>query len=181
MLLTTRGRNERKKVDECIHNNTPLRITPEHENKKYEIWIEGDHEKKWKIWKWEEKKKKIGPQKLEISYSSMILLFFCPSPSYPQIHIPPPVSLNFAWQVVVSDTRAIIQFAGFFLAGFGIFSYAFGLGARLLSLDFPFALLLGPCPQFLLCVWPWPSSSLSSSEEESLSSLEDSSYARGRR
>ena len=137
--------------------------------------------KKMKIWKWEEKK--IGPRKIRdiiLEYDSPFF-FFCPSPFYPQIHIPPPVSLNFAWQVVDSNTRARLQFAGFFLAGFGIFSYAFGLGARLLSLDFPFALLFGPCPQFLLCVWPWPSSSLSSSEEESLSSLEDSSYARGRR
>ena len=73
MLLTTRGRNERKKVNECIHNNTPLRITPEHENKKYEIWIEGDHEKN----EYEnEKRKKLALKKLEISYSSMILLFF---------------------------------------------------------------------------------------------------------
>jgi len=34
------------KVNECIHTNTPLRVTPEHENKnniKYES-IEGDHE-----------------------------------------------------------------------------------------------------------------------------------------
>lgn len=45
MPLTTGGRNERKKVNECIHN-TPLRITPEHENKKYEIRIEGHHEKR---------------------------------------------------------------------------------------------------------------------------------------
>lgn len=178
MLLTTRGRNERKKVNECIHNNTPLRITPEHENKKYEIWIEGDHERKNEKYGNEKRKKKIGPKKIrDIIWFSF---FFARAFSIRKYisHRPPHLILP---DRLLSDTRARIQFAGFFLAGFGIFSYAFGLGARLLSLDFPFELLLGPCPQFLLCVWPWPSSSLSSSEEESLSSLEDSSYARGRR
>lgn len=113
----------------------------------------------------------------------MILLFFARAFSIRKCmsHLSSHLILPDRLLSLISDTRARIQFAGFFLVGFGIFSYAFGLGARLLSLDFPFALLLGPCPQFLLCVWPWPSSSLSSSEDESLSSLEDSSYARGRR
>lgn len=124
------------------------------------------------------REKKLALKKLEISYDSPF--FFARALSIRK-HISHRPSHLILPDRLLSDTRARIQFAGFFLAGFGIFSYAFGLGARLLSLDFPFALLLGPCPQFLLCVWPWPSSSLSSSEEESLSSLEDSSYARGRR
>ena len=53
-----------RRLNECIHNNAPIRITSEHKKKKYEIWIEVDHEKKMQNIDMRRKRKKSALKEL---------------------------------------------------------------------------------------------------------------------